>query len=321
LPHRQESGWLEGAMREAEGVVFNIQRYSVHDGPGIRTLVFLKGCPLRCLWCDNPESQLKTPELVYDEGKCIGSKACLDACPVGALSGIETDCGGWRVEIDRAVCSACGICAESCVAHALAMMGERMNLGQVMKEVERDRPFYQRSGGGVTLSGGEPSAQLEFAAALLSECQARGIHTAVETCGCREWNAFSRLLRHTDLVLYDLKHMDSEKHKQFTGVPNELILENARRIAGEGIPMAVRFPIVPGYTDGERNIRATARFVEELRTVGEIHLVPYHRLGEFKYARLGREYDLATLRPPSESDMKRHAKMIESYGLRAQVGG
>lgn len=308
-------------MVEAEGVVFNIQRYSIHDGPGIRTLVFFKGCPLRCLWCDNPESQRKIPELVYDPGKCIGSKACLEACPVGALSGAETDCGDWRVDIDRALCNDCAKCAESCAPQALTMMGHRMSLGEVMKEVEKDRQFYKRSGGGVTLSGGEPTAQLEFATALLRQCHARGIHTAIETCGYREWDGFSQLLRHTDLVLCDLKHMDSEKHKLFTGVPNEPILENARRIAGEGIPMSVRFPIIPGYTDGERNIRAAARFVAALGTVGEIHLVPYHRLGEFKYARLGREYELTTLRPPSESDMKRHVEMIESYGLKAQVGG
>lgn len=308
-------------MVEAEGVVFNIQRYSVHDGPGIRTLVFLKGCPLRCLWCDNPESQRRTLELVYDEDKCIGSKDCLEACPAAALSGIEADGSDWRVEIDRALCNDCGMCAESCAPQALTMIGQRVSLSEVMKQVERDRPFYRRSGGGVTLSGGEPSAQLEFATALLSECQACGIHTAVETCGYCEWKAFSRLLRHTDLVLYDLKHMDSQKHKQLTGAPNELILENARRISGEGIPMTVRFPIVPGYTDGERNIGATARFVKELRTVGELHLVPYHRLGEFKYARLGREYDLTTLSPPSESAMKQHVEMIQSYGLKAQVGG
>ena len=306
---------------ETEGVVFNIQRYSIHDGPGIRTLVFLKGWPLRCLWCDNPESQQRDPEVVYDEDSCIRCETCINKCPLGALSNVQTSDGNWIIGIDRAICTNCGKCAESCVAEGLRMIGRYMSLSEVIREVERDRPFYKRSGGGVTLSGGEPSVQSEFATAILRECQARGIHTAIETCGYREWDALSGMLRYVNLVLYDLKHMDSKKHKLFTGVPNDLILQNAMRIARAEIPMIIRFPIIPGYTDEEGNIIATARFVAELGVVSEMHLVPYHRLGDFKYEKLGREYKLAGLQPPNESDMKRYVEIVESYGLKAQVGG
>jgi len=304
------------------GVVFNIQRYSIHDGPGIRTLVFLKGCPLRCLWCDNPESQCKTPEVVYSEHNCINCGTCIDVCTRGSLSATAPDPSGkWRLVIDRSRCNDCGDCVANCPSTALRMTGRVLSVGEVMAEVEKDRAFYRSSGGGVTLSGGEPTAQAEFATALLKQCQERGIHTAIETCGYASWAEMSEMLQYVDLVLYDLKHMNPATHRELTGVSNQTILRNAKKIAVEGIPMAVRFPIVPGYTDGEENIEATARFVAQLRGVSEIHLVPYHNLGEIKYKGLGREYPLVGTHSPDESDLEKHMKTVRSHGLTVQVGG
>jgi len=201
------------------------------------------------------------------------------------------------------------------------MAGKCVSVAEVIDEVEEDRAFYSSSGGGVTLSGGEPSAQPEFASAFLRECQERGIHTAVETSGYCEWGTLSKIVRYANLVLCDLKHMDARKHREFTGVPNELVLKNVKRMAREGIPMIIRLPLVPGYTDGDENVKTTAEFVATLGTVARIDLVPYHQLGAFKYEKLGREYRLASVRPPGEDDLERCAELVRSYGLQVQLGG
>jgi len=301
---------------KVKGILLNIQRYNTHDGPGIRTLVFMKGCPLRCLWCDNPESQEKYPEVGFAEKNCIKCGRCLEACSVGAI--VESEKGK---EINREVCNKCGKCIEVCPVGALKFLGKEMSVEEVIKEVEKDILFYLNSGGGVTISGGEPTMQSEFVEALLKECHKKGIHSAIETCGYARWEDFEKVLRYTDLVLYDLKQMDPVKHKQFTGVSNELILENAKKIAAKGISMIIRVPLVPGYTDSEKNIEAVGEFVKGLGAVEEICLLPYHRLGESKYKKLGRQYKLQGLLPLDESYLQKLEGLVKSMGLRVQIGG
>ncbi len=245
------------------GVVFNVQRYSTEDGPGIRTTVFLKGCPMRCPWCHNPEGLDRRPQLVWYEVRCIGARDCLRVCPRHALT--LTPEG---MVIDREACDACGLCEEACPAAALEVIGRVRRVEEVVEEVLRDSVFYEKSGGGVTLSGGEPALQAEFSRALMESLKAEGIHLALDTCGGVTWKKLEPLVRLADLVLYDLKVMDPGAHLQYTGIPLDLVLENARRVAGTGKPMWVRTPVIPGYTDVEENIRRIARFIrDELPTV------------------------------------------------------
>lgn len=297
------------------GLVFDLQRCCTHDGPGLRTTIFLKGCPLRCLWCDNPESQRAAPELMYFEERCNGCGSCLPACPRGALGRRDG-----KIGIDRSACDGCGECVRACAPGALRVVGELLGVRKVVEAAVRDLPFYRRSGGGVTLSGGEPSLQPEFASELLRECRALGIHTAVETAGCLEWGSLSRVVRSVDLVLYDLKHMDGRRHEELTGAPNGLILENLRRIGRVGVPVLVRVPIVPGLTDSEENLRATVEFCLEVDSLLGIEPLAYHPLGVPKYKRLGREYPLGDLPPPEEEHMRRIASEMERWGAKVLRG-
>jgi len=266
-----------------EGAVFNIQRYSIHDGPGIRTTVFLKGCSLRCFWCQNPESQAIRPELFFDKSKCTRCGRCVEVCPTGASSLSDK-----TSVIDRSICIGCGKCVEVCPNEARRLVGKYMTVDEVMQEVLKDRRFYENSGGGVTLSGGEPTTQLNFAVALLQRCKQQGLHTTLDTCGYAPWSTMEKLLKYTDLVLYDIKHMDPVKHRQGTGESNRIILENARRIAKRW-PMRVRVPLIPGFNDSVDDVRAIARFVRtELGSV-EIDLLPYNKFGEAKFERLDKE--------------------------------
>lgn len=298
------------------GIISDIQRYSIHDGPGIRTLVFFKGCPLTCLWCSNSESQNSSPEIMYSKDKCKNCERCLSVCAQKAIEDIEGD----KV-IDRSICNVCGNCVDACPNQALEIAGRSMTVEDVVRECEKDVVFYRSSGGGITLSGGESLFQPEFSTAILRECHKRGIHTAVETCGLQAWEKMSPMLPYTDLVLYDLKCMDPEKHMLLTGASNRVILENARNLALEKIPMIIRLPVVPGYNDSETNIRAAAEFVATLNSVMEVNLLPYHRLGETKYKKLGIEYKLENTSPPSNEHMEGTARIIESYGLETHIGG
>lgn len=277
---------------QTTGRIFNIQRYSIHDGPGIRTLVFFKGCPLRCLWCSNPESQKETPELFFTWRKCIGCGRCIEVCPTGAMKPPD---GSSR--IDRSLCTNCGMCADICPPHALEIKGKSMTVEEVMKEARKDLRFFQNSGGGVTLGGGDPSMYPDFARELLTACHDEGIHTAVETCGYADWEAMEKIAEQTDLFLYDVKAMDSDLHRRLTGRDNDLILQNAQRISEMGVEMTIRVPLVPGMNDSEENIAAIAEFVRVLPYKTNLELLPYHRLGESKYESLGRPYSLQGLEP------------------------
>lgn len=301
-----------------KGVIFNIQHYSIHDGPGIRTTVFLKGCPLHCLWCQNPESQASQPEIFFNSENCTGCGKCTQVCPEGAIEICEE-----RSRMNREICKGAGKCAEVCPNEVRELMGSYVTAGEVLKDVAGDSIFYQRSGGGVTLGGGEPLAQPQFTISLLKLCKDAGIHTALDTCGHAGWETVKRILNYVDLVLYDFKHMDPMQHKKYIGVSNDLILDNARKIHHElSIPILARLAIIPGYNDSAENIKATAKFIKsELGNSIKVHLLPYHKLGETKYERLERPGNSVSIEPSSEEYMSELQEIVESLGLIAYVGG
>lgn len=302
------------------GLVFDIQRYSIHDGPGIRTTVFLKGCPLACPWCHNPESQTAGPELMLWPDRCILCESCLATCPQGAIS----SSGGEperRVRTDLQRCRLCGECVEACVAGAREIVGRLMTVEEVLSRVERDLPFYDQSGGGVTFSGGEPLAQPEFLSALLQACRALEIHTTVDTCGYAPWHVVDHLRSCVDLFLYDLKLMDEARHYKITGVSNEPILENLRALAAAGQRLRVRVPVIPGVNDDRANVHALGAFVAALPGQIGIDLLPYHATARDKYRRLGRTYPLLDLQPATESHMTAVAARLRALGNDVRIGG
>ena len=303
---------------KTRGIIFNIQTYSIHDGPGIRTTVFIKGCPLKCVWCQNPESQIAIPQLFFNGEACVGCGKCLRVCPEGA---IRLDEGkSWT---NRGTCRGAGKCAEVCPNEARNIAGRYVTAGEVFQEVMKDKIFYEKSGGGVTLGGGEPLASPEFTTSLLRLCKKAGIHTALDTCGYAKWEIIKQILQHVDLVLYDLKHMDPAAHQLYTGVSNEVILENARRICQElHIPVLARVPVIPGFNDSRENIEATGRFIAaEMGAATEVHLLPYHKLGEMKYHRLEKSGNPASITPPDEKYIMELMEVFESFGLKVHEGG
>ena len=303
-------------LKNKKGLIFNIQRYSVHDGPGIRTTVFMKGCPLRCLWCSNPESQSRDNEVIHRDSLCNSCERCIEVCEPQAITLVD---GG--VRINRDSCTVCGKCVEVCYTGALAFAAQYMSIEEVLEEVEKDALFYRNSNGGVTIGGGEPLAQADFVSGLLKACHDKGLHTALDTCGYASTQRLERVLREVDLVLYDLKHMDPLRHRETTGVSNNLILRNAKTIARLEIPMVISILIIPTISDTVDNLRATADFITKLRGVKEIRLLPYHRAGLGKYRNLDRAYCLEGIEAPQEEDLHRAKEIIESYGLECQIGG
>jgi len=297
----------------ARGTVFNVQYFNLHDGPGIRTLVFFKGCPLRCHWCSNPESMSRLPELGLKRSLCNQCGKCLDVCPEQALFFNDEEV----LNVDRQRCKACGECVSECYPEALTIYGKEMTADEVFEEVLRDKMFYEGTGGGITVSGGEPLQQPHFLVAVLRLCREAGIHTCLETTGYANAQVLEQVLPVTDYVLFDLKHMDSRLHQKFTGKPNKQILDNARRLAGSRIPVMFRMPIVPGFNDTLQNIVATADFVGSLRgdNVQGIELMPYHRMGMGKNESLHRQYALNNVKPSEPDYVESIRQRFEELGI------
>ncbi len=303
--------------RKVTGIVFNIQKYSVHDGPGIRTIVFTKGCPLSCRWCSNPESQLLKPQMAFNATRCIGTDKChycIPACPYQAITA-----EGNALNIDCSHCNECETlaCSKACPAGSIITYGQTRTVEDVLNAVAQDAIFYTRSGGGMTISGGEPLFQKDFAIALLREARRRRIKTAIETCGCYEWERLEEAAQYLNYVLFDVKHTDSEKHKWATGVGNELILSNLKKLLETfpELPVQVRTPVIPGFNDDEETARSIGRLLKGYSNV-TYEALPYHRLGTQKYAFLGREYPMGEVSLPAGVAERVQAIVDEERGAK-----
>lgn len=298
------------------GMVFNIMRFCQHDGPGIRTVVFLKGCPLRCIWCHNPEGLTPRPEIAFVEARCIQCGECYRVCPEGAVEKVG---GEFRI-VDRR-CAACGTCVKTCYSDARQLVGREMTVEEVLSEVEKDTVYYDESGGGVTFSGGEPLQQHQFLSFLLLALKERGIHSAIETSGYTSTDVIAKFSKMVDLFLYDIKLMDDVRHRQFTGVSNTLILQNLKLLSTRGANTIVRMPVVPGINDDEQNIWKLTQFLMEETTVKEVHFLPFHRIGQDKYQRLRKASRFADSLPSPQMRVESLAGILESAGIRTVIGG
>ncbi len=307
------------------GRLYDIQGFSVQDGPGVRTTAFLKGCPLRCPWCHSPESQSFKPQLSWISMRCLGTDACksrcIKACPENAieLGEIRKDATTGEelqmVHVKREACTDCGLCADKCYAEALYICGEDYTVEELVERLMQDKAFYDRSGGGITISGGEALCQVDFVVEVFKRMKEKGVHTALDTSGFAQWDTVAKTMPYTDLYLYDLKHMDSEKHNAVVKVPNEQILANAKLLAENGKKLQIRIPVIPLFNDDEENIRATAEFCKTLGdAVSVVQLLPYHNLGVMKYLRISDEKAVEAT-PPSDEFMQKLKKIMEEYGL------
>lgn len=297
--------------------IFNIQKYSLHDGPGIRTLVFFKGCPLRCLWCANPEGQNADVCLMRRPNLCANCGACIKSCPTGALS----DKDGKKI-YNASLCSHCHACESACLQDALSLCGKTMSIDEIMQVVLEDKTFYEVSGGGLTLGGGEPLAQPDAAAALLQAARAAGIHRAVETCGFASLTTIKKIAPLVDLFLFDIKMMDSALHKKLTGQGNELILDNFKYLVEQGHNLRCRMPIVPDLNANDQEMQARAEFLKNFTArpnFAGVDLLPYHRLGVGKYASLGMDYQLEQKEAASDPAIQRYQQILADAGINAKV--
>lgn len=315
--HEQSRGRFETPKKLVEGRIFDIMRYAIHDGPGVRTTIFMKGCPLQCWWCHNPEGISSTNDLAYFDYKCIGCRTCLNTCPVKAIT-FEED----KLTIDRNSCTKCGACAETCPTGALKIIGRTISLDELMAAIERDRILYDTSGGGVTFSGGEPLFQPTFIIEALKECKSRRIHVALDTSGQARPEIFKSVAENVDLFLYDLKLIDKSSHRKYTGVSNEFILENLIYLTknGRGKDVILRFPVIPQITDTDENIKNLLKLLQLLDDIAEVDLLPFHDVGE-KYMRIGKKYLMPIHSAPSKERLTHIKEKIEANGLRVKIGG
>jgi pyruvate formate lyase activating enzyme len=290
------------------GIIFDIKQYAIHDGPGIRTTVFLKGCPLTCVWCHNPEGIAKEPEFMWSQEKCIHCKTCV--CPKDALSFNHV------LQIDDQKCTVCSACSDACPSQALALLGKEMSVAHVVKEIEKDIPFYDESNGGVTISGGEPLMQPDFLYALLKACKARNIHTAVDTSGYAPFDILSKVKKYTDLFLYDIKGINDDTHKKVTGVSNTLILKNVKALS-RITDIIVRYPLIPGINDSKTDIAAFTEFVSSI-PVDEVDILPYHTTGK-KAKKLKKAVFITD--PPAAETIEDMRKMLKRTGITVKIGG
>jgi len=298
------------------GTIFDIKRYAINDGPGIRLTVFLKGCPLACVWCHNPESISLQPQKMLLNTACIGCRECVQACPQGAC-----ELGPQGITTDTTLCTLCGRCAKVCPAEATEMAGRRVSVAEIMETVDKEILFFDKSGGGVTFSGGEPLVQMEFLLALLEACGTRQVHRTVDTCGYVRTEDLLRVAQDTELFLYDLKVMDSQQHKRYTGAPNERILTNLQALAQTGARINIRIPLIQGVNADQANLEQTAAFVAALPGEQSVNLLPFHEAASQKYLKLDMAYNLDQTGEPSEETVARAVACLESFDLTVRVGG
>lgn len=300
-------------LKQDKGSILLVQRFSVHDGPGIRTTVFMKGCPLRCWWCQNPDSLNPNPELMFRISRCQTCGKCADSCVVNAIT-----FDGESINIQRTKCNRCFECVLVCSTGALTKVGEYMSVEEVVMEIEKDEIFYRKSNGGVTVSGGEPLSQEVFVTSLLQVCKQKGYQTALDTSGYAPWPVFKKTLEYVDLVLYDIKHMNPKLHKEATGQSNELILNNIRKIPRDK-RVWLRIPLVPGFNDTKENVEKVGELGKEIG-VERVSILPFHKLGEGKYRQLDKQYYGWEVKAPDRVHVREVKKILKRFGLKVTIG-